>query len=50
MVSKSIAVSLGIVIVIVIIIVIVIVTYFSGFNAALANDENVKRLAANTDT
>ena len=50
MVSKSIAISLGIVIVIVIIIVIVIVTYFSGFNAALAKDENVKRLAADADT
>jgi LemA protein len=36
--------------VIVIIIVIVIVTYFSGFNAALAKNENVKRLAADTDT
>ncbi|HKU83878.1 MAG TPA: LemA family protein [Candidatus Nitrosocosmicus sp.] len=50
MVSKSIAVSLGIVIVIVIIIVILIVTYYSGFNAALAKNENVKRLAADTDT
>ena len=50
MVSKSIAVFLGIVIAIVTIIVIVIVTYYSGFNTALAKNENVKRLAADTDT
>jgi LemA protein len=34
----------------VIIIVIVVVTYYSGFNAALTKNENVKRLAADTDT
>ena len=50
MVSRSIAVSLGIVIAIVIIIVILIVTFYSGFNAALAKKEKVKRLVADTDT
>lgn len=50
MVNKSVAVSLGIVTVIIIILVIVIAIYFSGFNAALAKNENVKKLAADTDT
>lgn len=50
MVSKSVAVSLGIVTLIVIILVTVFAVYFSGYNAALAKNENVKRLAADTDT
>lgn len=50
MVNKRVAIPLGIVIVIAIIVIILFVTYFSGFNSAQAKNENVKKLAADTDT
>lgn len=50
MVNKRVAIPLGIVIVIAIIVIILIVTYYSGFNSAQAKNENVKKLAADTDT
>jgi len=49
-VNKRVAIPLGIVIVIAIIVIILFVTYFSGFNSAQAKNENVKKLAADTDT
>lgn len=50
MVNKRISIPLGIVIVIAIVVIILIVTYYSGFNSAQAKNENVKKLAADTDT
>ncbi|HET6589472.1 MAG TPA: LemA family protein [Candidatus Nitrosocosmicus sp.] len=50
MVNKRVAIPLGIVIVIAIIVIILFVTYFYGFNSAQAKNENVKKLAADTDT
>lgn len=50
MVNKRVAIPLGIVIIIAIIVIILFVTYFSGFNSAQAKNENVKKLAADTDT
>jgi LemA protein len=49
-VNKRISIPLGIVIVIAIVVIILIVTYYSGFNSAQAKNENVKKLAADTDT
>lgn len=50
MVNKRVVIPLGIVIVIASIVIILIVTYYSGFNSAQAKNENVKKLAADTDT
>jgi LemA protein len=51
LVSKKIIIAAGAgVAVIAIIIGVLFSSYFSGFNAAQRNDENVKRLAANIDT
>lgn len=50
MVSRNVAIGLGAVAVIVIIIIILVATYFSGYNSALAKEENVKKLAADIDT
>lgn len=50
MVNRNIAIVIGIVAVIAIIIIILVTTYFSGYNTALAKDENVKKLSANIDT
>lgn len=50
MASKNIVIISGIIAIFVIIVIIMIVIYFTGYNTALAKDENVKRLAADTDT
>jgi LemA protein len=50
MVNKNTAIIIGIIAVIALLFIVSIAIYFSAYNAALAKDENVKRLAANTDT
>jgi LemA protein len=50
MIKSNVAIGIVMVAVIAIIFIGLIVTYFSGYNAALGKDENVKKLAADTDT
>ncbi|MGE3399248.1 MAG: LemA family protein [Candidatus Nitrosocosmicus sp.] len=50
MVSRNIIIILGIIAIFAITVIIMIVVYFTGYNTALAKDENVKKLAADTDT
>ncbi|MGN6349927.1 MAG: LemA family protein, partial [Candidatus Nitrosocosmicus sp.] len=50
MVNSKVLVAIGVIAVIFIILIVLIFTYYSGYNTALAKDENVKKLAADTDT
>ena len=50
MVRKNIVIASAVIAVLAILIVVMFVIYFTGYNTALAKDENVKRLAADTDT
>jgi LemA protein len=50
MVRRNIVIISAIIAILAILIVVMFVIYFSGYNAALAKDENVKRLTADTDT
>lgn len=50
MVRRNIVIISAIIAILAILIVVMFVIYFSGYNTALAKDENVKKLAADTDT
>ncbi len=50
MVSKYSIIISGIIEIFAVLVIIIIVIYFTGYNTALSKDENVKRLAADTDT
>jgi LemA protein len=50
MVNSKVLVAIGITAFIFIILIVLIFIYYSGYNTALAKDENVKKLAADTDT
>lgn len=50
MVNSKVIVAIGVIAVIFIILIVLIFTYYSGYNTALAKDENVKKLAADIDT